>query len=78
MTKATDENKAELERILTLALQKKEPPLARVLISDDGTEAILQVANKPDKRRKLSHYGKEFLQTGSVMMTEGESFLEPE
>lgn len=77
------ENKAELERILSKALHEKESvpeQLARVLITDDGKFAVLQVANKPETRRKLSTHGKEFLRKGGTVVFLGpdESFLEPE
>ena len=70
-------NKALLEEMLTNALRKHEPLMSRVYITDDGEEAVIQVENKY-RRRKLSHYGKEFLRTGNVTLTEHESFLEPE
>lgn len=58
------ENRTELERILTAGLRTKEPLLSQVLISDDGKWAVIQVAGKPETRRKLSHYGLEYLRTG--------------
>jgi hypothetical protein len=72
------ENKAELERILTGSLFRKEPgPHTRVVLSDDGQYAFLYVADKCT-RRKLSRYGKEFLRTGSAVLTQYEFFVEPE
>jgi len=70
--------KADLEHYLTAWLQGIEPgPLSRVVISDDGEFAVLHTAEK-QTTRKLSHYGKEFLRTGDVVLATGESFLEPE
>ncbi len=40
------ENKVELKRILTAELQKTEPILSQVLISDNGEFAVLQVAGE--------------------------------
>jgi hypothetical protein len=76
----TDETeyKGDLEGILTRQLQRDEPgPFSRVFVSDDEQFAVLQVAEKRTVR-KLSHYGREFLRTGSVVLVTGESFLEPE
>lgn len=70
------ENKAELERILTVR-HCRGVPMCRVSISDDGRFALIQVAEKLTQRT-LSNRGQEFLREGSAVLGPGESFLEPE
>ncbi|HEX3321106.1 MAG TPA: hypothetical protein VHR84_10415 [Terriglobales bacterium] len=71
-------HKGDLERILTATLQKSEPLLSEVRISDDGVLAVIRVADTYMPRR-LSPTGKRFLRSGpEIVLTEGESFLEPE
>jgi hypothetical protein len=77
MTDAELEHKRALENYLTQELRQREP-LSRVLISDDGTFAIVQIGDK-QSRRNLSRYGKDFIRTGEpVTLGPGESFFETE
>ena len=70
--------KSDLEKILTTTLQKSEPLLSEVRISDDGVLAVIRVADTYMPRR-LSPTGKRFLRSGpAVVLAKGESFLEPE
>jgi hypothetical protein len=70
--------KTDLETILKATLQKTEPLVSDVRISDDGVLAVIQVADKYMPRR-LSPLGKRFLRSGSeIVLADGESFLEPE
>lgn len=70
--------KAELERILTATLRKREPLVSAVRISDDGLLAIVQVADRYMPRR-LSPIGKRFLRNGpDIVLADSESFLEAE
>jgi hypothetical protein len=73
------ERKTALETKLTNMLTCKYPgPLTRVILSEGGKFAFLYVDGKCTARRKLSHYGKEFLRGEDVVLLETESFLEPE
>ena len=74
MTDAELKNKTALENYLTQELRKIEP-LSQVLISDDGTFAIVQIGAEK-KRRNLSQYGKEFIRTGKATLGPGEAFFE--
>jgi hypothetical protein len=70
--------KTDLEMILKAILQKTEPLVSEVRISDDGVLAVIKIGEKYMPRR-LSPLGKRFLRSGSeVVLTKGESFLEPE
>jgi hypothetical protein len=70
--------KTDLEMILKETIQKTEPLVSEVRISDDGVLALIKIGEKYMPRR-LSPLGKRFLRSGSeVELAEDESFLEPE
>ena len=70
------ENKARLEEILRGEYAPAEP-LARVMIDDDGQYAVIQIADKYSKRRRLTQTAKDFLRTGEMYLGD-EPLLLPE
>jgi hypothetical protein len=58
------EHQAELERILTVEIQKLEPNASKVTISSDGQFAIYRGTADRYQLRRLSTIARKFLQDG--------------